>query len=220
MDNIFLICSSIWTFLSPIASGVVTALIWAFIILVFTYYRNFKLVRQIKKSMSNINTSFGIDEISIILRNDVHVQLIVREVAMLIVATKGHPELRSGAKTGLLILNYFGPGGMVVSDEVSDKDERDFVTLPPYTQGEWGTKPELFKHNWGIFGSSKCAGCKITVEYMTLLRKPKLLEVELTDENSQCVSYAFNEKLGMNETEEGLAKGEKNIKDNIEPQEL
>ncbi len=220
MDNIFLICSSIWTFLSPIASGVVTALIWALIILVYTCYRNFRLVRQIKKSVTNITISFGIDKISIILRNDVHVQLIVRKVAMLIVATKGHPKLSPGTRAGTLILNYFGPSEIRASNKASDKDVRNFVTLPSYTQGEWGVKPELFKKYRAFPEGSKCAGCKITVEYTTLLRKPKILEVELTDENSQGVSYAFNEKLGMNETEEGPAQGEKNIKDNIEPQEL
>jgi hypothetical protein len=134
----------------------------------------------------------------ITIDNSVHIPVIVRRVEMLLVATSGHRKLKDGERAGSLVLNCMGPGGMGAKRDVLEKDMRNFVTLRPYTKAKWGMRSG-WEHRVGeLFANQTFAGYKITVEYMTLLKKPRLVEIEVKDSG---VSGLFNERLDMKHDE-------------------
>jgi len=201
MLSSFITCSSFWSFFSPIVSGTITALVWVSLICGYTRYRDRKLEKQIRMSVSKIGTCMGIDSIGISIDNSIHIPIIVRRVQMLLVGTAKDSKLEVGALAGSLLLNYMGPSEAGAKRDVLEKDIRNFVTLPPYTTAQWGIKPEWVNRYPGGYAHRKFAGCKITIEYMTLLRRPKILEIKLTEGKDLGASEVFNDKLKIKQNE-------------------
>lgn len=197
----FITSGGFWSFFPPILSGTITALVWVFVIWAYTWYRDRKLGKDIQMSVSKIGISMGIDGIGITIDNSIHIPIIVRRVEMLLVAMAKHRELEVGAPAGSLVLNYMGPTEIGAKRGILEKDIRNFVTLPPYTTAQWGINPEWVNRHPGLYADRKFAGCKITIEYMTLLKKPKLLEIELRERMGLSASELFNDKLKIKQNE-------------------
>ncbi len=175
-------------------SGTITALVWVGLMMLYTWRRDKRLEKKIRRSIERIGLSVGVNDVGIIVRNDTHVQLTVRSVDMLLEATCAHPELALGASAGSLVLNYGGPAEVGSSRQATrgDCESRGFVTLPPYTSARWDWSTTKQREVTGYLEGKQFVGTKIVVEYMSLLRRPKILEVCPPDHGA---AQMFNQKV-------------------------
>jgi hypothetical protein len=131
----------------------------------------------------------NVEGLGVVLDNKLHIPLIIRNVAVRLSATKGHPQRPDGGEYGTFTLNYCSPyvyaphTGMKLYDE-----ERGFIKLPPYTEGRWIILWEALNGKYLEF--IEFMGIEITVEYLTLLKIPKILIIE--DKRPSSAAYYLN----------------------------
>ncbi len=164
--------------ITGIITGICTSATIAFLVWFYTVARNFRLRSKIKKAFHEPGVFESTDGLGIVLENNLHISLIIRNVALRLSATKGHPERPDGGEYGTFKLNYCSPQicghpheGFKFHDEV-----RGFIKLPPYTRDYWIISWDAIKGKYLKFIEFK--GVEITVEYLTLLKVPKVFIIK------------------------------------------
>ncbi|MQY62060.1 hypothetical protein GH146_02070 [archaeon] len=164
--------------ITGIFTGVCTAGSTAFIIWIYTVVRDFRLRSKIKKVFQIPGVFESIDGLGIVLNNKLHIPLIIRNVAIRLSATKGHPQKPDGGEYGTFMLNYCSPyvcGPPQTGLKLHDED-RGFAKLLPYTEGSWIILWKALNGKYLEF--TEFRGIEITVEYLTLLKIPKILIIK------------------------------------------
>lgn len=171
---------AVWSFLSPIASGTVTAVVWVLLVFFYLLWRNWCLDKKIRQSLRNIKpavwptllpegslkNNFGFE-----VRNDTHVPITVRMV-----------ETVFRDANGLALPSRLVPGGPAETHVAQDvSDERNFVEMPAYTGSRWGhsSRKQILENH------RRYVCLRITAHYLTLLKTPKLIQVEIPASDSR-----------------------------------
>jgi len=173
-----------------IITGLCTAGSTAFIVWIYTVVRDVRLRSKIKKTLQILGVFDSVDGLGIVVNNKLHIPLVIRNVAVRLSAAKGHPEKPSGSKCGNYILNYCSPyvcGPPQIDLKLHDED-RGFVKLSPYTEGKWIILWKALNEKYLEY--VEFTGIEITVEYLTLLKIPKILIIKDTRPSS--AAYFLN----------------------------
>jgi len=196
-----------WALLLPILSGIMTALTWAAIVVGYTHLRDRWLGSKIRETISHIGIWDGVAGHGLVLTNRTHISLTVRSVEALLSATQDHGSVGAGQVDVSCDLHYFGDsqtpgeldrnGNWIERAPLPQSDVRGFVQLPPYTEGSWGLLEDSLKDIGKYHKYEKFCGCRITVEFLTLLRTPRVIEVCLNDKMSSGLSTSLNKAAGL-----------------------
>jgi len=174
----------VWNYFSPVVSGIITALAWAVMVWVFTYFRNKTIRKAIKESVSNMRAGNSINSVYISIHNNTPYDFVIKEVALLYVR-KNNPEPQKECKLFLGNLTSIHSG-----DENFSHGE---VDLKHYSSGCWGVRV-LKIHNNPSFKSVEFVEFKIKIEYLNLFKTPKIIEVNI-GENDKYSLMSFNMAL-------------------------
>lgn len=184
-----------------------TALAWAAMVYGYMRFRGWRLESQVRETLSYFGTWHSIAGYGLVITNRTQVPLTVRHVEALFVATADHDDVRNGQAMGSHTLNYFsenmaageldGNGRWVERESSPQSDVRGFIHLPPYTEGHWGLREDTLQRVGKRQKHQKFFGCRITVEFLTLLRNPRVIEVCLDGENDNDLSASFNKVAGL-----------------------
>lgn len=181
--------ASIWSFADPIVQGIITAVTWALLVWVFAKVRDTQLKGHVRESLSNIGGAVWADEKTrvkyngLVIHNDTHIPVTIRGVKVMF-------EPSSVGRVDSLTLNPMGPGESLYTSR-TEADVRNFVELPAFTSGRWGTLAELGTHA-PMFDPKivRIVGCCITAHYLTLFKSPKVIEVEISDSHPMVKGFA------------------------------
>jgi hypothetical protein len=175
--------------ITGIVIGVCSAGSTAFIVWIYTVVRDLRLRSKIKKIFQVPGMFESIDGLGVVLNNKLHIPLIIRNVAVRLSATKGHPQRPDGGEYGTFKLNYCSPYICAPQTGLKLHDEnRGFTKLPPYTEGSWIILRKALNDKYLEF--TEFMGIEITVEYLTLLKIPKILIIE--DKKPSSAAYFLN----------------------------
>lgn len=164
--------NAFWSFAEPIVAGTVTAVVWVGLVWLIARVRDKNLEGQVRKSLSEWGVSVRKEHVGVIVHNDTHVPIVIREVKMRSLFGEPRP-------VSFLILDHAGPGEQFSLDiESTDADSRNFVELPAFTSGVWGTPNRPLP----CFGPAiRYTACRITAHYLTLFKTPRVITVEVSE---------------------------------------
>lgn len=201
-----------WSLCLPVVSGVMTALAWAAMVWGYMRFRDCRLDSQVRETLSHFGTWNSVAGRGLTITNRTQVPLTIRDVEALLVAAADQDDVRKGQAMGSHTLNYFSDdrrsgemdrnGRWFERESSPQSDVRGFVHLPPYTQGAWGLREETLVEAGKRHKYQKFYGCRITVEFLTLLRNLRVTEVCLDGNNDNGLSACFNKVAGLAEKAE------------------
>jgi len=165
-----------------IVTGVATTASTAVLLFLINLVRNFWLERKIKSIITQTeptgtitfkNNKTVYDFAGLVIRNKLGIPLTVRSVL-------AETEERSGS-----VLSYLGPtfGKDMYPVRQSDYDNPfGFVTLPPFTNGRWGMDGNSYHHSHRV-PQKLFHSLKVSVQYLSFLKNPKIMEITVTKES-------------------------------------
>jgi len=185
-------------FTSSILSGLTTALVWAVLLWLLNWCRNFRVERALRSSLCRIGTSYGDIGFGISLKNETHIPIIVRDATLLTKDSEQGIDLRYNQPThDFLFIEKKNKKPMTFKTRTMGQNlqpettAHGFVELPPYTGGIWKLDVEFFLNNPDLVPTS----ARATVEYKTFLGNPKLIIVRSNDQSAGLVRSDYGKFL-------------------------
>ena len=159
--------------LLAVANGLVTAGALALIGLWYATLRDKELKNDVWQTLSKITVTSGGRGSGVIIRNNTHAPITIRSVELLAIATAGHPVRNPGRVVMQYRLDYEGPAEFIPQprQKEPESDERDYVTLAPYTAGKWLSA----LHNAKLYPYTQLHAVEVVAEYMSVLKRPKVV---------------------------------------------
>ncbi len=184
----------VWSFISPIISGIITAGTLTLLGWGYARYRDKDLESKIVESIGKAGVDKGIGTSGITIHNKTHVPVTLRKVEMLIETPKGEQSKIPAGSFVSFVLDYAGPAefGLDANASTPEPNVRGFVELPPHTSGIWARHDAGIAHCRGLIKGGHFSGVRITVEYLTLLKKPKILVVTPPDHLNEMIAKSFD----------------------------
>lgn len=188
--------------LENLIAGVCTAILFAFITFLYSYFRNKKLVNKLEKSVltDGIGITYDKDKnianFNIQLFNYSKVDIRIRDVMLLAGEKQGYITMVFDDKCGLsqnplinkMLIDDFSEITLNKSFQ-SENTIPNVITLPSHTSGVWELKDKNVideKKNWDI------RNLYIIVEYPTLFGNTSLIRIEANERILKTIRESFS----------------------------